>query len=72
MAWQPGYTISDEEDAAINAAIEADPEERRRMEAEAAGKLRPIPLEHLRKMGMTREIARREAREAAADTDQTA
>ena len=70
MAWQPGYTISDEEDAAINAAIEADPEERRRMEAQEAGKTRPIPLERLRKLGATRAIARREAR--AADADQTA
>ena len=44
MSWQPGYTISDEEDAAINAAIEADPEEKRSTELERAGKLRPIPL----------------------------
>ena len=74
MAWQPGYTISDEEDAAINAAIEADPEERRMRDARAAGKTRPIPLERLRRMGMTLAVARREAREAAAgsDADQTA
>ena len=65
---------SDEEDAAINAAIEADPEEKRSTELERAGKLRPIPLERLRRMGATRAIARREAREAAAgsDADQTA
>ena len=39
-----------------------------------AGKTRPIPLERLRRMGMTLAVARREAREAAAgsDADQTA
>ena len=70
--WPLAPMISDEEDAAINAAIEADPEQRRMRDAEAAGKTRPIPLKSLRRMGMTRAIARREAREAAADADQTA
>ena len=56
------------------AAIEANPEEKRSTELERAGKLRPIPLERLRRMGAARAIARREAREAAAgsDADQTA
>ena len=64
MAWQPGYEISAEEDAAINAGIESDPEEKRSTELERAGKLRPLGKDSL--AHRMREAALHNAREAAA------
>ena len=65
---------TDEEDAAINAAIEADPEERRRMEAQAAGKLRRLTEDELREHFpiTAKYIIASRRREAAAAADQTA
>ena len=58
---------SDEEDAAINAGIEADPEAKRSMELERAGKLRPLTKDSL--AHRMREAALRAARERAAQAD---
>ena len=60
---------SDEEDAAINAAIEADPEAKRSTELSRAGKLRPLTKDSL--AHRMREAALRKAREreAAAQAD---
>ena len=58
---------SDEEDAAIRAGIEADPEEKRSTELSRAGKLRPLTKDSL--AHRMREAALRKARERAAQAD---
>ena len=65
------YLPTDEEDAAINAGIEADPEAKRSMELERAGKLRKPTGEELRNTlaYRMREAALRAARERAAQAD---
>ena len=70
------YVPTDEEDAAINAGIEADPEERRSTELERAGKLRKSTGDELHntlayrmREAALRKARERKAAEAAAQAD---